>query len=378
MPPITILIKPASSLCNLNCKYCFYYDVAEKREEENFGIMSYETLEILVKRAFEYGDQYVGFAFQGGEPTLAGLDFYKKFTELQEKYNTKRIRVGNSIQTNGILIDQGWAEFLAQNHFLVGLSLDGPKDIHDFHRVDNTGKGSFTRIEKTVDLFNKHKVEYNILCVVTKNVAKHIGKIYNYYKKRGFKYLQFINCLDELGEEPGKNPYSLTPRDYEEFLKRLFDLWYKDFIQGEMVSIRMFENIVQMLMGYPPESCDMQGRCSANVVVEADGSVYPCDFYVLDQWKMGDINTDSIGEMLKGNKAKDFVQCSVGIVEQCRGCEIYSICRGGCRRHYEPMANTIDNSNYFCAAYKSFYQYSLPKFVQIAKILQSRRSMTQG
>jgi uncharacterized protein len=224
MPPVSVLIKPASSSCNLKCRYCFYYDVAENRDKKNYGIMSCDTLELLIKRVFEYAENFVAFAFQGGEPTMAGLDFYRKVVELQRQYNVKKIRINNAIQTNGMIIDEEWAKFLGENNFLVGLSLDGAKDIHDMNRVDARGIGSHSRIEKTVEFFNKHKVEYNILCVVTKSVSRHIEKIYNYYMKKGFQYLQFIPCLDELGVEPGNNPYSITPESYEVFLKKLFDL----------------------------------------------------------------------------------------------------------------------------------------------------------
>jgi uncharacterized protein len=371
MPPINILIKPASSSCNLRCKYCFYYDVTENRDKQNYGIMTFDTLEALVKRVFQYGEHFVGFAFQGGEPTLAGLEFYKKLIELQHKYNGKRLRVNNAIQTNGVAIDEEWAKFLSENNFLVGLSLDGPKDVHDISRVDAAGLGSHSRLEKTVELFNKYKVEYNILCVVTKTVTRHVEKIYNYYTKKGFKYLQFIPCLDELGEKPGENPYSLTPERYEDFLKKLFDLWYRDFKQNKKNSIRTFDNVVHMLLGYPPEACDMKGKCSANAVVEADGSVYPCDFYVIDEWKLGDVFNNSLNQMLHGETAKSFVDISKGISENCRQCEYSALCRGGCRRHYEPINNGKLGSNYFCSAYKGFYKYTLPRFHEIARSISN-------
>jgi uncharacterized protein len=370
MPPINILIKPASSACNLHCKYCFYLDEAEKRSQSGYGMMSEATLETIVRKALEYGETQVGFAFQGGEPTLAGLDYYRKLLELQQKYNEKRVTISNSIQTNGMAIDADWAQFLAENHFLVGLSLDGPKEIHDLNRIDAKGAGSYNRIMKTVTLFKQSGVEYNILSVVSKPVARHIGKVYNYFVKQGFEYLQFIPCLDGLGVQPGRSPYSLTPRLYEDFLKRLFDLWYHDFtVNGRRVSIRMFDNILQMLMGYPPESCDMKGRCSANIVVEADGSVYPCDFYALDEWKMGNVHEDGLAELIQGEIAKAFVAVSAGITEQCAGCEVYALCRGGCRRNYEPIRDGKVGKNYFCPAFKAFYQYALPRFQEMVRLI---------
>ncbi|AJG99851.1 anaerobic sulfatase maturase [Clostridium beijerinckii] len=374
MPPINVMIKPSSSNCNLNCKYCFYRDVAENRDKKSYGMMSEDTLEAVVKRVFEYGEKFVGFAFQGGEPTLVGLNFYKKLIDFEKKYNVKGLKVSNSIQTNGMLIDEEWAEFLSENNFLVGLSLDGPADIQNLNRIDLQGKGSFSRVAKTVEIFNKYKVEYNVLCTVTKAVTKHIEKIYRYYTKSGFKYLQFIPCLDELGGKPGENPYSLKPSDYESFLKKLFDLWYEDFTHGNGVSVRMFDNIAQMLLGYPPESCDMKGCCSVNTVIEADGSVYPCDFYVLNEWKLGNILNDDLQGMIRSEKGKDFVEISKGISDTCGSCEYGFICRGGCRRHYEPIKDGMLEKNYFCLAYKGFYKYSLDRFYHVVKIISSNWS----
>lgn len=368
MPPISVLIKPASSSCNLKCKYCFYTDVSNNREEKNYGFMKDETLEEVVKKVFEYGDNYVGFAFQGGEPTLVGLDFYKNLIKLQNKYNIKKLKVNNAIQTNGIKIDDEWAKFLATHNFLVGISLDGPKDINDLNRVDINSVGSFNKIEKTIGIFNKYGVEYNVLTVVTKSVAKHIEKIYKYYRKKEFHYLQFIPCLDELGADAGKNIYSLNPEIYVHFLKTLFNLWYRDFVQGKRISIRMFDNIIQMLLGLEPEACDMRGHCSVNLVVEANGSAYPCDFYVIDKWKMGNILEESIRNLLQGEVAKEFVCQTNSISDDCMNCKVSYLCRGGCRRNYEPIDNEKRGKNYFCSSYKEFYEYTIPRFREIAQM----------
>lgn len=369
MPPLTVLIKPVSSTCNLYCRYCFYHDVAENRNQFNYGIMTEETLETIVRKTLEYGEYQVGFAFQGGEPTIAGLDFYRHFLELQQKYNQKRVKIRNIIQTNGMLIDDDWARFLVENRFLVGLSLDGPKDLHDLNRIDISGKGSYNRVMKTVALFNRYRVEYNILSVVNRSVARHIGKIYNFFVKQGFQYLQFIPCLDGLGIAPGQSLYSLTPEIYGDFLKRLFDLWYHDFKSGHRISIRMFDNILQILLGYSPESCDMNGYCSANLVIEADGSAYPCDFYVLDQWKLGNVAVNDLKELLASVTAQAFVKVSYELTKACRQCEAFAICRGGCRRHYEPIDSAQEGKNYFCPAYQEFYRYALPRFYEIIKII---------
>lgn len=362
-----MLIKPASGSCNLQCKYCFYHDVTEKRSIKNYGMMKELTLENVVKQGFESAERFITFAFQGGEPTLRGLEFYKTFHEYVNKYNTKLIQVRYVLQTNGIIIDEDWAKFFHNHNYLIGLSLDGPKDINDLHRVNANNKGSFKTIMQTSKLFDQYKVEYNILTVVNKKVARHGAKIYNFLKKQGFKYMQFIPCLDELGKKAGNNPYSLTPDDYSQFLINIFDLWYKDIKSSQGISIRMFDNILSILLGFPAESCDMQGKCSANTVVEADGSVYPCDFYVIDNWKLGNINSDPLEQMLQNDIAKEFVAISKKLPETCNECSYYMVCRGGCRRHKEFIVEKNMSVNYFCSTYKTFYEYSLPRFKEIAK-----------
>lgn len=368
MPPITVLIKPASSLCNMRCKYCFYADVSDKREVKSFGIMSDETLEVMVRKIFDYADDYCGFAFQGGEPTLAGLDFYKKLIELQNEYNTKKIKVQNSLQTNGYIIDDEWAEFLAKNNFLVGLSLDGYKDIHNSLRIDANGEGTFDKVMNASKLFDKYKVEYNILCVVNNFVARHSEKVYAFFKKNNFKYLQFIPCLD--GFDAKQEDYSLKNSRYLSFLKIIFNNYYSDFIKGQYISVRNFDNYIGILAGQPPENCAMNGVCTCYFVVEGDGSVYPCDFYVLDEYKLGNINSDSFEDMLKTDIAINFVGVSKHIDENCKECKWLQLCRGGCKRNREPCIDGKPSLNIYCSAYKEFFEYSYMKMTEILKRLK--------
>lgn len=366
MPPLSLLIKPASSNCNLRCQYCFYHSLAENRITNSYGIMSNDTLELLVEKAFEYADISCTFAFQGGEPTLAGLDFYKRLIELVRKYKAGNVQVNYSMQTNGIAIDREWAKFLSENKFLVGLSLDGPKELHDITRVDSQGKGTFNRVMDTVALFDRYHVEYNILCVVSAYVARHISKVYSFYKKKDFRYLQFIPCLDPLNEEPGGYQYSLTPERYTQFLKRLFDEWYNDIIGGHMISIRYFDNLVGMLMGYPPESCGMSGVCTAYFVIEADGGVYPCDFYVIDEWHLGNIIEAGFGQLGASEAACNFTEASKHIDPECTRCRWYNLCRGGCRRNREPFINGTPALNYYCTSFKEFFEYSIDRLLKLA------------
>ena len=369
MPALSLLIKPASSLCDLRCKYCFYADVTDHRAIRSYGIMEEVTADALIKRSFEYADPAVTFAFQGGEPTLAGLDFFKYFVAKAKEENTKNIQINYALQTNGMSITDEMAVFFAENKFLLGVSLDGPKDIHDMNRVGPGGKGSYKTVKKNIKILEKHKVDFNILTVVNKAVVKHPKKVYQYLTKEGYNYLQFIPCLDELGEPHGTSPYALIPEDYGSFLCSLFDQWYNDFRSGKRISIRMFDNILQILLGMPPESCDMMGVCSANMVVEADGSVYPCDFYVLDEWKLGMIQDTPLQTLMTCDKAREFIQISLPRHDKCKACEYLPVCRSGCRRHKTQDTVGEIGLNYFCPSYESFYGYTLDRFKEVANVL---------
>lgn len=367
MPPIHLLIKPSSGSCNLNCSYCFYRDITEKREQALFGFMSLDTLENVIRKALIFADSECTLAYQGGEPTLVGLEFYRKSVELQQEYNRKNLKIHNAIQTNGFGLDAQWASFFHDNNFLVGLSLDGTKDTHDAFRHDYSNKDTFNEIMKTVNLFNNYKVEYNILTVVNARTAKRINSIYSFFKKNNFEYLQFIPCLNPLGEENEKYDYTLTSQAYGHFLKTLFELWYQDFISGKQVHIRQFENYIEMLLGYPPESCGMSGVCSFQNVIEADGEVYPCDFYVLDEFKLGNLNSVDFEQIEENRRQTQFVEISTKVHEDCKTCEYMFICRGGCKRYREPCIDGEYGLNRFCSAYKDFFSYALPRLHELAQ-----------
>ncbi len=366
MPSLSFLIKPASSSCNLRCKYCFYHSLSKDRIVESYGIMSENTLESIVKKALMEANPQCTFAFQGGEPTLVGLGFYKKFIEFEKQYNTRNIKINNVFQTNAIFINEEWAEFLYDNNFLVGVSLDGPKDINDLHRIDVEGKSTFNRIMKSIAILDKYKVEYNVLSVVTASVARHGKKVYDFYKEKGFKYFQFIQCLDPLNEPFGSNKYSLTPEIYGEFLNDIFDKWYKDVLKGDYIDIRYFSNLISMIAGNRPEACDMSGICSCGYIIEADGGVYPCDFYVIDKWLMGNINDMNIRDLFYSEAAQDFIKVSANLDHKCRECKWLYICRGGCRRHREPIVNGVPSINYFCKSYEMFFEKSYSRLVTLA------------
>ncbi len=374
MPALSLLIKPASGNCNMRCRYCFYADELDNREIRSYGKMSVDTMHTIVDKAMEYGDYECTIAFQGGEPTLAGLDFYRDLVAYVTAHeNPKKLKIHYALQTNGYLINEEWAAFLGENHFLVGVSLDGLKEIHDRYRLDAAGKGTYQRVISAIRLLEKHQVEYNILTVVTAATARNGQKIYNYFKKNHFGYQQYIECLDPIGEEPGQHEYSLTPEKYGEFLKSMFDAWYLDMRSGTYVYNRYFENLMMIMAGQQPESCNMRGVCGKQWVFEADGSVYPCDFYALDQWRLGNIQENSFEEMDEKRDGLGFIQWSMRQQEDCQKCRWFGLCRNGCRRNRELVTAEHTNRNYFCKSYQMFFEYAYPRLEEIYQLYMAGR-----
>lgn len=366
---ITFLIKPASGNCNMKCSYCFYVDEMTSRKTENFGMMDKKTSENLIKRGLESARTSCTFAFQGGEPTVIGLDFYRDFVEMVRRQNTRGIKVNFALQTNGVLIDEEWASFFRENEFLVGVSLDGPAEIHNMNRKLQNGNGSYNKVMNCLELLKKHKVETNILTVVTSQTARFAEKVYRFMKKNGFNFQQYIACLDPLHGERGAENYSLSPESYGEFLCKLFDLWFKDLKKNEQPYIRYFENLVALAMGQPSELCSMNGRCVLQYVIEADGGAYPCDFYVTDNYLLGNINQQSLEELDKKSEEIEFIEKSLHVEESCKACRFGALCRGGCRRDRDFHDKNELQLNYFCESYKIFFEYAYERIVDIARIM---------
>lgn len=372
MPPISVLIKPASGNCNMNCTYCFYRDEQENRKQRSYGMMSEETLKNVIRKAVLHAEGSCILAFQGGEPSLVGLDFFKKVVEYVKYYNRKNIMVQYAFQTNGTNLTKEWCEFFHENHFLVGVSVDGTKEIHDKCRRFNSGEPTYDKVMEGCRLLDKYKVEYNILTVVHKEVAQNIRLIYEDLKRKKKFYQQYIACLDPLFTEKGNMPYSLTPELYGNFLTELFDLWYADYKKGRQPYNRLFENYIGILMGYVPEACEQRGICSVQYVVEADGSVYPCDFYMLDEYCIGNFNDTSIAQMDKKREEIRFREISMQISKECRECKYLALCRNGCRRNRIPDGPE-EYRNYFCESYRMFFDKCLPRMQEIAETLRKNR-----
>lgn len=335
----------------MRCRYCFYRDVAENRAIASYGIMEKETMEKLVRRAFLYAQGDLSFTFQGGEPTLAGKDFFRHFLSLIQKYRRPEIRIHAAIQTNGLALDAEWANIFREGGFLVGVSLDGTQAFHDQNRMAPGNIPTYQKIVENMALLRRAQVEYNILCVVTHDLARQGREVLEALKSH--RYLQFIPCLDGFSAPPSE--FSLHPGDYGQFLCDLFPLYEKSIRENAPISIRIFDNWLGMLLGNPPESCAMCGRCANYYLSEADGSIYPCDFYVLDEWRMGNIQTDSFFKLEKSPVQARFLAQSLDIHEKCRECPWYFLCRGGCRREREPFAAGKLALNRLCGDYLKFF-----------------------
>ena len=361
----SVMMKPVSGACNLRCRYCFYADEIENRQVSIYGAMTEKTLEAIVKKTLEQADGPCSFGFQGGEPTLAGLDFFQRLMELENVHNRRNLPISHMLQTNGLLLDEKWAVFLREHGFLVGLSLDGPRELHDANRLDAEGNGTFDRVMAAAALLQKTGVDFNVLTVVNRQNAHHAKEIYRFFMERGFVYQQYIPCLDRLGHERGRDPWSLTPEDYGIFLSDLFDVWYEDRKKGTFVYIRDFENLAGMLMGYPPERCGMTGSCMNQCVLESDGTVYPCDFYMLDDYRLGDLRTENWQQIGQRFLQSDFLRESRMGLEECGDCRWYRLCRGGCRRDRQLIALHETGKNHYCDTMQTFYDTAVPRLKKL-------------
>ena len=373
MKQLQFLIKPAAGYCNMRCQYCFYRDEQQNRVNPEDCMMTRATAETLIQRCFVEIEQggFVSFAFQGGEPTLAGLDFFRFFTQTVRKYNQKRVTVQYAIQTNGLAITEEWDEFFSKDHFLVGISLDGTPDVHDALRPDAQGNGTWDKITQTIELLHRYGVECNLLCVVTKRLAKKAGRVYKSMKATGVRYLQFIPCLDPLDTPQGQQPYSLTPELYAQFLCALFDAWYRDWKTSTYVSIRLFEDYIYLLMGGPAGTCSTTGTCGAYMVVEGSGAVYPCDFFCLDAYKLGTVQNDTLQSLLTGEKMRAFITDGWQIPAECQQCKWVHLCRGGCKRDCDPADKA--QRSYYCKALQKFFAYAELRLCEMARAVQMYR-----
>jgi len=355
-----IVIKPVSSACNIDCTYCYYKKVLINNHAQ---LMSLATLEIIVKKSFLETQQEVTFSFHGGEPLLAGLEFYNTFFELVEKYNTSHIDVFFTIQTNGLLIDDSWIRLFKKQHILIGVSLDGIQKTHDFYRMNYLNQGTFNAVLNSIHMLQKEGIEFNILTVLTDQVVLNIEDIYRFYRESDFSNLQFIEPMS-IKKDGSVEPYLLTNVLYKKFLFTLFELWKTDILNHHDVSIRFFENILNKVKNQEYKiPCFYKGVCTNQNVVEYSGNVYSCDLFVSDHAVLGNINDSSFSELPFKPSHIGFVKDSLNYHETCNACKYFYFCRGGCLKY------KIDNKYKYCDAIYDFFDNKLKEFQSLAEFI---------
>lgn len=367
MKQLSVMIKPASAACNLRCKYCFYADISRIRSTGSYGIMKQTVADAMlenIRRELLPRDT-ITFAFQGGEPTLAGLAWFEHFVSVVSKWDPS-IQVRYVLQTNGIALNDEWCSFLNRHRFLVGLSVDILPREHNNIRVDAAGDGSWSQVCGALALLKKHQVEHNVLCTLTNRIARHPREVWTQICKLDLEYIQFTPCLDDL-EATQKGPYALDPKHFSAFYKGLFPLWLRDFQAGRYRSIKLFDDLVNLLAFGRATACGITGRCQSQIIVEADGSVYPCDFYCLDQYCLGNIAQRSLSTLVAAPQVKTFVNRPHRQPKLCASCRFQRICGGNCKRMQSSICCTADDG--FCG-YQDFLNSCYRELAAIA--LQQR------
>lgn len=361
----TLLLKPVSRRCDLHCAYCFYTRDTASRAVPDGGVMPETVLETIFRKALTEDVSDVAVVFQGGEPTLRGLDFFARAMEMEAAANPGNIRITNTIQTNGTLIDTQWCRFLKKHGFLVGLSIDGTEQIHNTYRRFPHGGGSYSDAERCAELLDEFDIPYNILSVVTEEMTGHAAEIYHHYRQHGWQWIQFIPWIPPFG---GTAEHFLTPGGYGRFLTELFDLWYRDLLLDSEPYIRPFDGWIQAMLRLQPDTCEQRGVCSLQYAVEADGSVYPCDFYMGDSDCLGNLLSDSLVQIDERRVKTGFLNAGGQPSEKCRQCAYGFLCRGGCRRYRE----TGNGLNSYCEAYRDFFAHSMEKLEAASRMIMQR------
>jgi len=376
LKPFSLLIKPVGSRCNLRCNYCFYLgtDEALSRGKKRPAVMPQAVLERMCGDYLGYGFPTSVFTWQGGEPTLAGLGFYRRVVQAQMSHGRNGQAVANALQTNGIQIDREWADFLAEYRFLVGVSLDGPPEVHDHYRLDRKAQPSFDKVMKAIGHLRDAGVEFNILCMIT-DLSQDLGKkIYRFLVSEGFTHLQFIPCV-EYDPATGKPaPQNVTPAGYGRFLCDIFDEWYYNN-DIHRVSVRTFDAVVGKLAGARELSlCNFGEKCDHYLVVEKDGGVFPCDFFVEKKYELGNLMDTPLAELYLSNRERSFSEIKGSYPDLCFGCHHLDICLGGCPKdRLTAGGGKFGRPTYLCAGLKAFFDHARDKFQVLADSVRQRR-----
>jgi len=367
MQPFTLLIKPSGSDCNIDCAYCFYKDrdasVGTGRQR-----MSDEVLETLVRDTMRLGFPVSGFAWQGGEPTLMGVNFFKKAVEFQQQYGSPGQQISNTLQTNGVLLDDNWCRFFHENKFLLGISIDGPKEFHDIYRVDHSGAGTFDRVMRGIKNCKKYKVEFSALVLLNNVNVEQTERLFEFLVENDMTYLQFIPCIETNPVTGQIADFSITPKQYGDFLCTLFDLWIE--YGPEKLNIREFDSLTTYFVLGKHTICTYSKRCAGFVVIEHTGDAYCCEFFVEPKWRLGNILQTPIEKLAADRKKRAFARDKEKLCNKCLVCRHLDLCRGGCMKDRMKL-DSESRENYFCESYKQFFDYAVPRFMQLAAAIEN-------
>lgn len=372
--PLYVMLKPAGAHCNLACKYCYYLEKNNLYQNSHRHLMSDEMLEQFTREYIEAQTMpQVLFTWHGGEPLMRSIDFYKKALELQKKYANGK-QIDNVIQTNGTLLTNEWCEFFAKNHWLVGISIDGPQEYHDHYRVTPDGKPSWEKVMQGISLLKKHRVEWNAMAVVNAYNAEHPLEFYHFFKDNGCQYLQFTPIVERLTEhEDGRTLASLaddreipladasvTPQQWGNFLCTIFDDWVRHDVGKTFVEI--FDCTLANWMGVLPGICAYSKECGHAGVMEHNGDVYSCDHFVFPEYKLGNIREQSLIDMLYGEKQQAFSRLKhTSLPRQCKECDMEFACHGECpKNRFEKDKYGEPGLNYLCQGYYQYYTHVAP------------------
>ena len=379
-PPIAssfhLMAKPIGPRCNLRCSYCFYLPKHALYPSGEPWRMSDEVLEAYVRQYIECLEALpeVTFAWQGGEPTLMGLDFYRRAIELQKRYARPGQKIANAFQTNGILIDDEWCRFLRDEHFLVGLSLDGPAEVHDVVRRDPEDRPTCERVVETLRRMQRHRVEFNVLCSVHRFNAQQPRQVYRFFKELGVDFVQFIPIVVPLHDQPGEvSEHSVSPGQWGNFLCGVFDEWVRNDV-GK-VFVRSFDMALAAWMGMEPPLCVFSEICGRALIIEHNGDIYSCDHFVTEDHKLGNLLETPLKDLPDGPLQHQFaLDKRDKRPESCRQCRWDFVCRGGCPKDRLTVPQGEDQPLHFlCEGYKRFFKHVEPYMKQMAAALRQRQ-----
>lgn len=370
-----VFAKPVGALCNLCCSYCYYHDNHVLYTGESIAKMPDDVLEMYIIQHLEATkDEYTIFSWHGGEPSLAGIDFYRKVIDFQRKNNTKGIRIINGIQTNGIAIDDHWCRFLAEHHFLVGISIDGPAPIHNRNRLQVSGKTTFKKVIKAYELLLKYGITAEILCVVNASNVNFPGEIYDFFKFLKAPFISFLPLVEkDINSLSGVSPASVPASAFGDFLIHIFDQWLENDI-GKL-KIQLFEETFRTAFKQDHTLCIFKKTCGRVPALERNGNLYSCDHYVNSEYLLGNIQNIHLADLLNSQKQKLFGQAKyTGLPKYCLTCEYLENCHGECPKNRFIIAPTGEQGlNYLCEGYKKFFKHSKPFTETIASVWNFQR-----